>query len=65
MRGAANADFAAGVQQKKGVSRTQRDVAAAGNDGWRGVRFNSRWGFRYDFEIIAFDSPEYCRKILC
>ena len=64
MRGAANADFAAGVQQKQGVSGTQRDVAAAGDDGRRGIRFDSRRGFRYDFEVIAFDSPDDGRKIL-
>ena len=64
MRGAANADFAAGVQQKKGVSGTQRDVAAAGDDRWRGVRFDSRRGCRYDFEVIAFDSSDDGGKIL-
>ena len=64
MRGAANADFAAGVQQKKGMSRMKRDVTAAGDDRWRGVRFDSRGGCGYDFEIIAFDSPDYGRKIL-
>ena len=64
MRGAANADFAAGIQQKKGMSGAQRDVAAAGDDRWRGVRFNSRRSCRYDFEVIAFDPPDDGRKIL-
>jgi hypothetical protein len=64
MRGTANADLAAGVQQKKGMSGTKRDVAAAGDDGWRGVRFDTRRCFRCDFEVISFDSPEYDWEIL-
>ena|ERR1700674_421457 len=64
MRGTANTDFAARVQQQQGMSGTERDVAATGHDRWRGVRFDSRRGFRDDFEVIAFDSPDYGRKIL-
>jgi len=64
MRGAANADFAAGIQQKEGMARTKRDVAAAGDDRGRGICFDSRRGCRYNFKVIAFDSPDGDRKIL-
>ena len=64
MRGAANAHFAASVKKKKGMSGTKRDVAAAGDDRWPGIRLNSRWRLRFDFEVIALDSPEHGRKIL-
>lgn len=64
MRGAANADLAAAVQEKKRVPGTQRDVAAAGDDGCPGVLFDSRRGIRRDFHVIAFDSSDDGRKIL-
>src|SRR5580693_9811066 len=64
MRGPANADFAAGVQQKKRASGTQRDVTAAGNYRWRGVRFDSRRSSGYDFQVIAFNSSDDSGKIL-
>ena len=46
------------------MSRTQRDIASAGDDCRRGVRFDSRRGCRYDIEVISFDSSDYDRKIL-
>jgi hypothetical protein len=64
MRGAANADFSAGVEQKQGMSGSESDVAAAGDHSWPGVCFDSRRSFGCHFEVIAFNSTEGGGEIL-
>jgi hypothetical protein len=46
------------------MSGTQGNVTAAGDNGRRSVRLKSSRSFRYDVEVVPFDSPDNGREIL-